>query len=144
MGRKVRLTESELIKLIKKVISESKYSEEDLKYTHPRTGENCKIKIAESKTTDLEFKRFGSVLVCEQWGDEMIIAELPVSGPTFEYVRDYICDHLERTYEIIDEMLRDEEEYELSEGIDHRRWKVIDTPISCELNYDSEETEEDL
>lgn len=142
MGRKVRLTESELIKLIKNIISEGKYSEEDLKYTHPRTGESCKIKIAESKTTDSEFGKFGSVLVCDQWGDETIIAELPVYGPTFEHVRDFICDRLERTYEILDEMLRDEEEFELSEEIQHRRWKVIEKPISCDVNYDDENSEE--
>jgi hypothetical protein len=142
MGQKIRLTESELIKLIKNVITESKYSEEDLKYTHPRTGDKCKIKIAESKSTDLDFKRFGSVLICEQWGEDTIIAELPVSGPTFDHVKDIICNNLERTYEILDEMLADEEEYELSEDIEHRRWKVVEKPISCDLNYDEENSEE--
>lgn len=143
MGRKIRLTESELIKLIKNVISESKYSEEDLKYTHPRTGEMCKIKVAEHKiNVDIDFKRFGAVLICEQWGEEMIVAELPVSGPTFDSVRDTICTHLERTYEILDEMLRDEEEYELSESLDNRRWKVVDNPIACDLAYDEEDSED--
>jgi hypothetical protein len=142
MGQKIRLTESELVKLIKNVILESKYSEEDLKYTHPRTGDKCKIKIAESKTYNQDFRKFGSVLVCEQWGDDTIIAELPVTGPTFEKVRDFICDNLERTYEILDEMLADEEEFELSEDIEHRRWRVVEKPISCELNYGDENTEE--
>jgi hypothetical protein len=144
MGRKVRLTESELIKLIKNVISEGTYSEEDLKYTHPRTGEMCKIKVAESKTRDRDFDRFGSVLVCEKWGSEMIVAELPVSGPSFEYVRDFICKHIERTYEIIDEMLGDEEEYELSESMDNRRWRVVNNPISCDITHNDKNDSEEF
>lgn len=144
MRRKIRLSESELVKLIKNVIKENRYSEEDLKYTHPRTGESCKIKIAENKVSKQEWDRFGSVLLCERWGDDMIVAELPVNGPSFDHVRDFICDRLERTYEILDQMMDYDDETELNESIYHRRWNVVDTPISCEVNYDDEENSEEF
>jgi hypothetical protein len=134
MKRKIRLTESELISLIKKIIKEENYSEEDLKYTHPRTGVACKIKVAENKVTNLEFSKFSAILVCDNYndGEYMVTAELPVDGPTPEFVSDFICENIERTYEILDEML-DHEEYddELMEDVGHRRWNVIDEPIKC-------------
>ena len=46
MKKVIRLTESELTRLIKRVIQEEKYSEEDIKYTNPKTGESCKVKVA--------------------------------------------------------------------------------------------------
>lgn len=143
MGKKIRLSERELVKLIKNVIVESNYSEEDLKYTHPVTGKSCKIKVAENKLSHTDFNKFGSVLVCEDWDQEMVVAELPVFGPTFDYVKNFICDHVERTYEILDEMLSRNEEHELSESINHRRWIVIDDPINCKVNYGDEKKSEE-
>jgi len=133
MKRQIRLTESELISLIKKIIKEEKYSEEDLKYTHPRTGVACKIKVAENKVTNLEYGKFGAILVCDNYddGEYMVTAELPVHGPTPESVSDFICENIERTYEVLDEMLDYPEEDDLMEDVGHRRWDVIDQPIVC-------------
>lgn len=136
MKKKIRLTESELIRLIKRIINEEKYSEEDLKYTHPRTGAACKIKVAENKVTNLEFSKFSAILVCDNYndGEYMVTAELPVDGPTPESVSNFICKNIKRTYEILDKML-DYPEYddELMEDVGHRRWNVIDKPIKCNL-----------
>jgi len=134
MKKKIRLTESDLIRLIKRIIKEEKYSEEDLKYTHPRTGVACKIKVAENKVTNREYSKFGAVLICDNYndGEYMVTAELPVSGPTKEYVSDFICSNIEKAYDLLDNML-DHEEFddELMENIEHRRWSVIDEPIMC-------------
>jgi hypothetical protein len=131
--RKVRLTESELIRLIKRIIEEEKYSEEDIKYTHPMTGEACKIKVARNKLTSMEFNQYGSILVCvdEEYGDDRIEAELPVNGSTSEEVSDFICENLERTFELLDDMLTYEEEEPISEEVYSQRWDIIDQPIVC-------------
>lgn len=133
MKKKIRLTESELINLIKRVIEEEKYSEEDIKYTHPMTGEACKIKIARNKVTDMEHRQYGSILVCidEEYGDERIEAELPVDGRTPEEVSDFICENLERTFELLDDMLTYEEEEPISEEVYSQRWDIVDQPIVC-------------
>lgn len=133
MKKKIRLTESELIRLIKRIIKEEKYSEEDIKYTHPMTGEACKIKVAKNKVTDMENRQYGSILVCidEEYGDERIEAELPVDGRTPEEVSDFICENLERTFEILDDMLSYEEENQIFEDVYSQRWDIIDQPIVC-------------
>lgn len=132
MKKKIRLTESELVRLIKRIIKEEKYSEEDIKYTHPMTGEACKIKVARNKVTDMEHRQYGSILVCvdEEYGDERIEAELPVDGSTPEEVSDFICENLERTFEILDDMLTYEEE-PISEEVYSQRWDIVDQPIVC-------------
>jgi hypothetical protein len=133
MKKKIRLTESELIRLIKRIIEEEKYSEEDIKYTHPMTGEACKIKVARNKLTSMEFNQYGSILVCvdEEYGDDRIEAELPVNGSTSEEVSDFICENLERTFELLDDMLTYEEEEPISEEVYSQRWDIIDQPIVC-------------
>ena len=45
MGTIVNLTESDLYRIVKRVIKES-YSEEHPKYTNPKTGDECEIKMA--------------------------------------------------------------------------------------------------
>jgi hypothetical protein len=132
MKKKIRLTESELVRLIKRIIKEEKYSEEDIKYTHPMTGEACKIKVARNKVTDMEHRQYGSILVCvdEEYGDERIEAELPVDGSTPEEVSDFICENLERTFKILDDMLTYEEE-PISEEVYSQRWDIVDQPIVC-------------
>ena len=133
MKKKIRLTESELIRLIKRIIEEEKYSEEDIKYTHPMTGEACKIKVARNKLTSMEFNQYGSILVCvdEEYGDDRIEAELPVNGSTSEEVSDFICENIERTFELLDDMLTYEEEEPISEEVYSQRWDIIDQPIVC-------------
>ena len=133
MKKKIRLTESELIRLIKRIIEEEKYSEEDIKYTHPMTGEACKIKVARNKLTSMEFNQYGSILVCvdEEYGDDRIEAELPVNGSTSEEVSDFICENLKRTFELLDDMLTYEEEEPISEEVYSQRWDIIDQPIVC-------------
>jgi len=133
MKKKIRLTESELIRLIKRIIEEEKYSEEDIKYTHPMTGEACKIKVARNKLTSMEFNQYGSILVCvdEEYGDDRIEAELPVNGSTPEDVSDFICENIERTFELLDDMLTYEEEEPISEEVYSQRWDIIDQPIVC-------------
>jgi hypothetical protein len=133
MKKKIRLTESELVRLIKKIIKEEKYSEEDIKYTHPMTGEACKIKVARNKLTSMEYNQYGSILVCvdEEYGDDRIEAELPVNGSTSEEVSDFICENLERTFELLDDMLTYEEEEPISEEVYSQRWDIMDQPIVC-------------
>jgi hypothetical protein len=133
MKKKIRLTESELVRLIKKIIKEEKYSEEDIKYTHPMTGEACKIKVARNKLTSMEYNQYGSILVCvdEEYGDDRIEAELPVNGSTSEEVSDFICENLKRTFELLDDMLTYEEEEPISEEVYSQRWDIIDQPIVC-------------
>lgn len=133
MKKKIRLTESELVNLIKRIIKEEKYSEEDIKYTHPMTGEACKIKIARNKVTDMKHRQYGSILVCidKEYGDERIEYELWVDGPTPEIVSNTICENLERTFEILDEKLTYEEEGPISEEVYSQRWDIIDQPIVC-------------
>lgn len=133
MKKKIRLTESELIRLIKRIIEEEKYSEEDIKYTHPMTGEACKIKVARNKLTSMEYNQYGSILVCvdEEYGDDRIEAELPVNGSTPEDVSDFICENIERTFELLDDMLTYEEEEPISEEVYSQRWDIMDQPIVC-------------
>jgi len=133
MKKKIRLTESELIRLIKRIIKEEKYSEEDIKYTHPMTGEACKIKIAKNKVTNREGNEYGAILICtdEEYGDDRIEAELPVFDRTAEAVSDFICENIERTFEILDDMLTYEEEEPISEEVYSQRWDIIDQPIVC-------------
>lgn len=104
---KIRLTESELVSLIKKIIKEEKMSVEDIKYTHPRTGKECLIKVARHKFSDRPSGTYTAVLVCDLYddGEYMPIAELPVFGSSFDEVSDFLCDNLDRTFEILDEML---------------------------------------
>jgi hypothetical protein len=132
MKKKIRLTESELIRLINKIVKEEKYSEEDIKYTHPMTGEACKIKVARNKVTNREGNEYGSVLICvDEFGDERIDAELPIYDRTPEAVSDFICDNLERTFEVLDDMLTYEEEEPISEEVYSQRWDIVDQPIVC-------------
>ena len=119
---------------------EEKVSTQDLTYTHPVTGKECKIKIAKNKNVTNKFRKYGAVLVCDVYdnGNEMVVAELPASGPTAEYVNDLICDNLEITMQQLDDMFENEVE-DLVESTESARWIVLDDPIVCRSDKFSDE-----
>ena len=131
----ITLTESDLYRIVKRIIKEG-YSEEHLKYTHPRTGDECKIKVAKRKFDD----RFGAVLTCDLYGDgnETVVAEIPVIKRTKEDVVNFICDHIEKTYEILDNMLTVTDDDYIMEGSEYGRFEIIDEPINCSVNRESD------
>lgn len=137
---KILLTENQFERLMKKILLENPESFEDIKYTHPMTGEACKIKVARNKVTDMEHRQYGSILVCidKEYGGERIEYELWVDGPTPKIVSDTICENLERTFEILDEKLTYEEEEPISEEVYSQRWDIIDQPIVCSDKEDGD------
>jgi len=134
MKRNFILTENQYKRLIKKFINES-YSEEDLKYTHPVSGKECKIKVAKNNHTDLSWNRYSAVLVCDLYedGKESVVATLSITGNSPEKVKKFVCDNIELVYSELDEMMSDDIEYELNEDFNPDRWEVIDEPIKCDL-----------
>lgn len=139
MKRKYTLTESELIRLIKSVIKEEKETVKHLKYSHPHYEEleldndgECTIQIA--KKTNKE-NTYGVVLVCSRYNKPIILAEL---GPTAENpddLKDFICSHIERAYEILNDIVSNpDKQGELTEDFEFERFNVIDEPITCNPN----------
>ena len=135
MGTIINLKESDLYRIVKRVIKES-YSEEHLKYTNPKTGDECKIKMAKRKNDD----RYTAVLTCDLYndGDESVVAELPVIKSTTEELTKFICKNIEKTYEILDNMLTvSDEDLLMNESID-QKFIILDDPINCSVNWDDE------
>ena len=130
---KVRLTESELVSLIEKIIKEERTTMDDIKYIHPVTGKECLIKVAKHKYTNRFGAEYGSILVCDEYGDGeyMTVAELPINGSSFEEVSDMICNNLERVFEILNKMLAGESEEITEDYSKYSKWDVIDQPIVC-------------
>jgi hypothetical protein len=130
----INLTESDLYRIVKRIIKEG-YSEEHLKYTHPRTGDECKIKVAKRKFDN----RYGAVLTCDVHsdGNESVVAEIPVIKRNKEDVVKFICDHIEKTYEILDNMLTVTDDDFIMEGSEYSRFEIIDEPINCSVNRES-------
>jgi len=132
MKKIVRLTESDLIGLIKKIIKENNENNvrhEHLKYNHPVTGDECEIKIAKRKSDE----RYTAVLMCDLYhdGDPMVIASLPIFKRQPEEVSKVVCDNLERTYEILDSIVSSISDVNmLSESINYR-YELLDEPITC-------------
>ena len=139
---KIRLTESELVNLIKKIIKEENTTFDDIKYTHPRTGEECLIKVAKYKHSNRGGRQYSAVVLCDVYndGEYMVIAELPVTGKSVDEVSDFICDNLDRTFEILDDMLDyDKSGEELLEDYSKfSKWEIVDEPIVCS-NLDDED-----
>lgn len=135
MKKIIRLTESDLARIVRKVLKEENYSEEDVKYTHPKTGESCKIKVALFKPLlEQGEERFHAVLVCPKYDEDTVTASLPVVKRSFEDVNNFICKNLDRTYEILDEMLSSKSD-DIFESVESERFKVIDKPIKCDVEY---------
>ena len=139
---KIRLTESELVNLIKKIIKEENTTFDDIKYTHPRTGEECLIKVAKYKHSNRGGRQYSAVVLSDVYndGEYMVIAELPVTGKSVDEVSDFICDNLDRTFEILDDMLDyDKSGEELLEDYSKfSKWEIVDEPIVCS-NLDDED-----
>ena len=136
MKSKIRITESELINLIKKVIKEEEYSEQHLEYNHPRAKElelendgRCTIQIAQNRNTN----NYSPVLVCTKYNQSIVSAELPAKSKNVEDLKHFICNHIERSYELLDEMLggKVEDDEELNEDFTYDRFQVLDNPIVC-------------
>jgi hypothetical protein len=64
----------------------------------------------------------------------MVTASLPVVKRSFEDVNNFICKNLDRTYEILDEMLSSKSD-DIFESVESERFKVIDKPIKCDVEY---------
>jgi hypothetical protein len=135
MKNVITLTESDLYRIVNRILKES-YSEEHLKYTHPKTGDECLIKVAKRKNDG----RYTAVLTCDIYkdGDESVIAELPVIKNSKESVANFICDHIERTYEILDNMLIVNDEDYITENTKYGKFEIIDEPINCSYDRESE------
>lgn len=137
MKKIIKLTESDLTRIVTRILKEEKYSEEDLEYINPKTNEKCKIKVAIFKpSAEKGDIKYHGVLVCDFYGNEMVTATLPIVGKSFEEVNDFICKNIKRTYEILDNIL-DTEEHELYESYENSRYKVIDRPINCRLDFNN-------
>lgn len=136
MKRKYRLTESELIRLIKSVIKEEKETIKHLTYTHPYAEEQeldndgqCTIQIAQKTNNE---NMYGVVLVCSKYDKPMVVAELGPKSENPNALKHFICNHLERTYEILNELVEEVDYDELNEDFEYDRYKVIDSPITCD------------
>jgi hypothetical protein len=136
MKRKYRLTESELIRLIKGVIKEEKETVKHLTYTHPYAEEQeldndgqCTIQIAQKTNNE---NMYGVVLVCSKYDKPMVVAELGPKSENPKKLKHLICNNLERTYEILDELVEEVDYDELNEDFEYDRYNVIDDPITCD------------
>lgn len=132
MKKIIRLTESELIGLIQKIIKEEEYSEQDLTYFHPAIGKDCKIKVARNKNKMGRIEEYKPVLVCDMYdtGNEIVMAEISFSSQSTEEVKEFICNNYELVIAELDFMFNGSEE-NIMEAVDSRRWDVIDKPIFC-------------
>lgn len=129
MKKVVRLTESDLIGLIKKIIKENDERKEHLKYTHPITGDECELKIAKRKSDE----RYTAILICDVYhdGDPMVIASLPIFKRTPEEVSKVVCDNIERSYEILDSIVSSVKDVPMLNESISSRYEVFDEPITC-------------
>ena len=140
MKRKYRLTESELIRLIKSVIREEKETVKHLTYTHPDPKEDdldsniCNIQIAKNRNTG----EYSGVLVCSKFDKPTVIATLPAASKDRGDLESFICDHIvpkegrKSVEQVLDDILSREEtinENELS--FSHDYFDVFKEPIGC-------------
>jgi hypothetical protein len=138
MKRRIRLTESQLVSLIQRIVEEEKYSEEDLTFPNEVYGKDCIIRAARKKRTNMPGREYGAVVLCDvnDTGNLFVVGELTVFGKTEEEVNQRICQNIEQVKAEYDELFQGEEET-LMESIESSRWDVSDRPISCDF-YDQE------
>ena len=131
----ITLTESDLYRIVKKVIKEN-YSEEHLKYTNPKTGDECKIKMAKRKNDG----RYSAVLTCDIYnnGNESVIAELPIITRTKEQLTKGICNNIEKMYDLLDKMLMTTEDDFLVEAKNYGKFRILDDTINCSADMEQE------
>lgn len=141
MKRRIRITESQLKSLIKKIVErEEKYSEEDLKFPNEVYGKDCIIRVAKKKKTNMPGREYGAVVLCDinDDGNLFVVGELTVFGKTEEQVNKLICQNIELVKAEYDELFQETEE-PLMESIESSRWVVSDSPVKCdfdEMNYE--------
>lgn len=134
MKKVIRLTESDLIRIVKRIINEEKYSESDLIFTHPETNKRYSINVAEFKPAfEMGEKKYHAVAVDIE--NDSIGFILPVVKNTYEEVNDFICKNIDRTFEILTDRLKPFD-IDLMESIETERYKVIDKPINCNVSWD--------
>ena len=132
MKKIIKITESDLSRIVRRVLKES-HEEIDLKYENPQTGEEGIIKIAENKFTKTPGNKFMGVLLVEDGlGGYMVRAQIPAFGKTPEDVKRIICGNLKRTYEILDNMMYKTPEDDINENFRiGDKYEIIDEPIVC-------------
>lgn len=138
MKRKIRLTESQLVSLIQRIVEEEKYSEEDLKFYNETYDKDCIIRVARKKQSNIPGRKYGAVVLCDvnDTGNLFVVGELTVFGKTEEEVKEFICQNIEEVKAEYDQLFNGEENEEpIMESIESSRWDVSDEPISCDF-YD--------
>jgi hypothetical protein len=135
MKTKIRLTENQLMSLIKRIVAEEKYSEEDLTFYNETYGKDCMIRVAKRKHSNIPGRKYGAVVLCDVYdtGNPLVVGELTTFGNTEEEVKEFICQNIEEVKAEYEVLFQGEEP--LMESIESSRWDVSDSPISCDF-YD--------
>lgn len=139
MKRRIRITESQLASLIKKITeSEEKSSEEDLTFYNDTYGKDCIIRVAKKRNSNMPGGKYSAVVLCDvnDTGNLFVVGELMVSGETEKEVNKFICQNIETIKDEYDELFRDTEET-IMEAIESSKWIVSNKPINCDY-YDSD------
>lgn len=138
MGRKIKITESQLDRLLKRIINEDENSGGDLKFYNETYNKDCVIRVARKKDSTTP-NPYRAVVLCDVFddGELYVVGELSVYGNSEKEVNDFICDNLEKVKEEFDYLFGDNEE-PLMESVQSSRWDVSDNPITCEIDDDSE------
>lgn len=138
MGRKIKITESQLDRLLKRIINEDENSGGDLKFYNETYKKDCIIRVARKKDSATP-NSYRAVVLCDVFddGELYVVGELSVYGKSEEEVNEFICDNLEEVKKEFDELFGVIEE-PLMESVKSSRWDVSDNPITCEIEDNSE------
>jgi len=140
MKQKIRLKESELIRLIQKVIKEEEVIKKHITYSHPNPKDErldsniCNIQIAKNRNTG----KYHSVLVCSKFDNPTVLATLPVTSKDREDLESFICDHIvpkegrKSVTQVLDDILsRKDAINESEESFSYDHFDVFNDPIGC-------------